>query len=113
MSPVVAQVAVLPAGVVSHPHRACVVNSMRPPARAVGDRLRCHLCLVKDARCIAVTASSRSGPLAIAARTHAATAIAGAVIAMTILVGGVVIGVIAAIPAGKILRGHPYRVSGG
>src|SRR5437899_12441305 len=110
MSRVVAQVVVLPAGVVSHLHRARLVNSMRPPARAVGDRLRCHLCLGKTARCIAMTASSCSVLLAIVARTRAATATAKAALAaMIVPVDGVVTGVSAAIPAGKILQGTPFR----
>ncbi len=113
MSPVVAQVAVLPVGVVSHPHRAYVVSSMRPPARTVGDRPLCHLYLGKTARCIAVTASSRSVPLVIAAAmTRTAIVIAEAAMVMAIPVGGVVTDEIAAIPAGKSLEGHPIRVPG-
>ncbi len=110
MSLVVAQVAVLPVVVVSHLHRARVVNSMRLPARVVESWPPCHLCLVKDAQCIVVIASSCSVPLAIAAMTRTAIVIAEAAIVMAIPVGGVVTGVIAAIPAGKILQGHPFRV---
>jgi len=113
MSPVAAPVAVLPVGVVSHLHRVCVVNSMRPPARTVGDRPLCHLSLGKNAQCIAVTASSRSVPLVIAAAMNRiAIVIAEAAMVTAIPVGGVVTGVIAAIPAGKILEGHPLRVPG-
>ena len=110
MSLVVAQVAVLPVVVVSHLHRARVVNSMRLPARVVESWPPCHLCLVKDAQCIVVIASSCSVPLAIAAMTRTAIVIAEAAIVMAIPVSGVVTGVIAAIPAGKILQGHPFRV---
>ncbi len=77
---------------------------MRPPALAAENRRLCHLCLVKDARCIAVTASSRSEPLAVlVAMTRVAIVIAGAVMAMAIPVRVVVTGAIAAIAAGKIL----------
>jgi hypothetical protein len=63
------------------------------------------LCLVRDAQCIAVIASSQSELLAVpTAIAHAAIAIviATAAMAMAIPAGGVVTGAIAAIAAGKI-----------
>lgn len=79
---------------------------MRPPALAAENRRPCHLCLVRDAQCIAVTASSLSEPLAVPAaivRAAIAIVIAVAIMAMAIPVSGMVTGAIAAIAAGKIL----------
>ncbi len=91
--------------VVSHSHRVRVVNSLRPPALAAENRRQCHLCLVRDVQCIAVTASSQSEPLAVpTAIVRAATAIviAEAIMAMAIPVSGMGTDAIAAIAAGKI-----------
>lgn len=63
---------------------------------------------MKDAQCIAVTASSQSEPLAVpTAIVHAAIAIiiAVAIMAMAIPVSGMAIDAIAAIAAGKIQEG--------
>jgi hypothetical protein len=66
---------------------------------------------VKDAQCIAVTASSQSEPLAVpTAIVRAATAIviAVAIMVMVIPVSGMVTDAIAAIAAGKIQEGNLY-----
>ena len=77
---------------------------MRRPALTAEDRLLYHLCLVKDARCIVVIASSQSGPIAApVAKIRIAIVIAGAVMAMAIPVRVVVTGVTGTIAAGKIL----------
>lgn len=76
---------------------------MRPPALAAENRLLCHLCLVRDAQCIAVTASSRSEPLAVpTAIVRAAIAIIIVIAIMAIPESGMVTGALAAIAAGKI-----------
>jgi hypothetical protein len=80
---------------------------LRPPALAAENRRPCHLCLVRDAQCIAVTASSLSEPLAVpAAIVRAAIAIVIAVAMMAIPVSGMAIDAIAAIAAGKIQEGN-------
>ena len=70
---------------------------MRPPALAAENRQQCHLCLVRGAQCIAVTASSPSEPLAVpTAIVRAAIVIAVAIMAMAIPVSAMVTGAIAA-----------------
>ncbi len=61
---------------------------------------------MRDAQCIAVTASSRSEPLAVPTaivRAAIAIIIAVAIMAMAIPVGGMVTGALVAIAAGRML----------